>query len=430
MSLSLRHSITQYFSEIAFQGKSANEVVATARKNNHDDIGYIQECLFGTARHFFSLNFILNQLLEKKLAKKHSDLHSLLLTSLYQIEFLSTPDHAVVSESVETARELGKEWACQLVNGVLRNFQRDKKALWLAAENNAEAAAELPNWLIKRLQNAWKGKEKSIYTGLKQKPPLTLRVNQSHPNFSQAFKILEESNIGYAKHPTVSSAIILDTPVPVEAIPQFDQGLFSVQDASAQLAAWLLPLSKGDLVLDACAAPGGKTAHLLERYSVDLIAIDNQQSRAQKIHENLQRIGLNASVLVNDATQWKNNRPFDAILLDAPCSATGVIRRQPDIKLHRTDDDIYPLVKLQRALLDNCWNQLKAGGYLLYATCSLLPDENNKQIKRFCRDNTDAQVVQLDPEFQGLGTVGEFGLQLFPNNSQDGFFYSLLRKTV
>jgi 16S rRNA (cytosine967-C5)-methyltransferase len=428
----LRANIALWFKQIAYDGLSANAVNQTIAEilQQPRDRAFARECLFGSARHFERLDWLIHQLLQKPLKPKDSDLSALLITASYQLIYLNTPSHAVISESVEAVRALNKDWAAKMINGVLRNLLRQHNELMETSKLPLSVQHLMPQWLIKRLKNAWPKHWQEICKNSQEKPPLTLRVNQSHNQFNEFSLQLAQRAIEYQQHPTVNSAIKLTKPLQVTEIPLFETGLFSVQDLSAQLAAWILPVSSRDRVLDACAAPGGKTAHLLERHpTIKLTAIDSEAKRATRIEQNLQRIGLDCELIIEDATKFQATEPYDAILLDAPCSATGVIRRQPDIKLHRHDDDIYPTVKLQRALLDSLWQQLKTGGYLLYATCSLLPDENHKQIKRFLKDQPNARVEELPKHITDLGYDTQFGLQIFPQHWHDGFFYCLLKKS-
>ncbi|MCO7226571.1 16S rRNA (cytosine(967)-C(5))-methyltransferase RsmB [Pleionea sp. CnH1-48] len=429
MSAALRAQTARLFYAIAFDGRSANEVLLELRQQISDrhEQGFVQECLFGTARHFEKLDWMLNQLLSKSFKKKDNDLRCLLLTALYQLFYLDKPSHAVVSESVNATRQLDKDWASKLVNGVLRNAQRQGKELMSSDQQPLNVQHELPQWLFKRLRGAWPRQLGAIAEAAATKAPLVLRINQSHPEAAHYSDHLSTANIEFETHKTVESAIRLKQAVPVSQIPLFDEGLFSVQDLSAQLAAWILPLTSSNKVLDACAAPGGKTAHLLERHQLNLTAVDKDPRRAEKIHQNLQRLSLECEVIAADAGQLEESA-FDGILLDAPCSATGVIRRQPDIKLHRQNSDIAQVVNEQKQLLESLWAKVKQGGHLLYATCSILPQENAEQIKGFLDRHPDAKLEPLATDIMALGIDTRFGLQILPQNWHDGFFYALLKK--
>lgn len=428
----LRTSIAKQFAEIAYEGQSANRVLGLLNRLLSDprDIAFTRECLFGSARHYEKLDWILSQLMQKPLKAKETEIRALLITGLYQLLFLDTPPHAVISESVHATRQLKKNWASGLVNAVLRNAQRQGDKLLSSGKMPEHVKVSMPLWLEQRLKAAWPTQWSSICEFSNQKAPMTLRVNCAHSKYAQFERLLEQSGIAFERHPSVKSAIKLQQACNVGELPEFDTGLFSVQDLSAQLAARLLPVNSGDKVLDACAAPGGKTAHLLEVHSdIQLTALEIDANRADKIQQNLTRIGLDCSLAIADACNWQAEEPLDAILLDAPCSATGVIRRQPDIKLHRREDDIAPTVQLQSSLLNHLWQQLKPGGHLLYATCSILPDENQHQISAFVRSHPDAKLIGLPAEIARLGIDTGFGLQIFPSHWHDGFFYCLLQKT-
>ncbi|WP_144392460.1 16S rRNA (cytosine(967)-C(5))-methyltransferase RsmB [Pleionea sediminis] len=427
----LRVNIARWFAEIAYKGLSANAVNQTLHQELSDtrEIAFARECLFGSARHFEKLNWIAQQLLKRPLKAREKELKGLLITALYQLLYLDTPDHAVLSESVEATRILQREWASGLINGVLRSALREKQSLLNNDKQPDWVKHEVPEWLLKRLKNAWPKNWQQICSESNRKAPLILRANQQF-SLDESANLLEQANIDYRSIDNFPTAFVLKEARPIQEIPEFSTGRFSVQDSAAQLAADLLPIQPGDCVLDACAAPGGKTAHILEKHKdIHLTAIELDEKRAQKIHENLNRLGLNCKVEIVDAASFIEPEKYDAILLDAPCSATGVIRRQPDIKLHRTDEDIYPTVQLQQNILTNLWDNLKPDGYFLYATCSILPDENHKQIKRFLKQFHDAELVSLEIPTSIHHMKTPFGMQLLPAQDNDGFFYSLLRKT-
>lgn len=429
---SLRAIIARQFSEIAYQGASANRIIGQLDRHLSDprDLAFARECLFGSARHYEKLNWILSQLLQKPLKTKEIEIRSLLITGIYQLLFLDTPPHAVISESVHASRQLKKNWASGLVNAVLRNTQRQGEKFLTSSKMPEHVSAGMPLWLMKRLKKAWPNDWLSICEFSNQKAPMTLRVNESHPKFDQYEYLLKQANIEFERNPSITSAIKLQHPCNVYEIPEFDSGLFSVQDLSAQLAAWLLPVEPEAMVLDACAAPGGKTAHLLERYSnIQLTALELDSARAEKIQQNLSRIGVSCQVEIADASQWQSSHLLDAVLLDAPCSATGVIRRQPDIKLHRREEDIIPTVQLQSKLLNHLWQQIKPGGHLLYATCSVLPDENQHQISAFVNTHPEAKLLEFPVNISQLGIKTNFGLQILPSHWNDGFFYCLMQKS-
>jgi 16S rRNA (cytosine967-C5)-methyltransferase len=394
------------------------------------DRGLVQELCYGTLRWRGRLEFFLGRLVDKPLKPRDQDLQALLLIGLYQLAFLSVPPHVAVSETVGAAEQLKKGWAKGLVNGVLRRFQREAAALNTTADADEAARLAHPHWLLARLKSAWPGQWEAIAHANNARPPLTLRVNLARLSRDDYLARLQAAGIPARAAPHVLGAVTLETPLPVEQLPGFGEGLVSVQDAAAQLSAELLDPRPGERILDACAAPGGKTGHLLERAApLELEALDRDGARLDRIRENLSRLGLTARVVEADAgtpASWWDGRPYDRILLDAPCSATGVIRRHPDIKSLRKEADIHELVTEQARLLRALWPLLKPGGMLLYATCSILPEENAHQIRRFLADHADAVEHPIDARW---GRPVEAGRQILPGeDDMDGFFYACITK--
>ena len=391
-----------------------------------------KELCFGTARWWLRLSPLLELLLRHPMKPRDEDLRTLILVGLYQLAYLRTAPHAAVAETVEVTRLLGKPWAAGLVNGLLRRFQRERAALLARVDRDPAARHAHPRWLCDALRQAWPDQWEPLLQAANQRPPMTLRVNLARIGRQAYFEQLRAAAIPARPVPGIPSAVVLDRALEVGELPGFEQGLVSVQDAAAQLAAGLLGLQPGQRVLDVCAAPGGKSAHILESVSGDLrlTAVDIDRQRVARIHDTLQRLGLQAEVIAADATRpagsWARQR-YDRILLDAPCSATGVIRRHPDIKLLRRASDIPRLVALQSRLLEAVWPLLQPGGMLLYATCSLLPEENQGQIERFLEATPDARAQQ--PE-AGWGHARGAGRQTLPGEeTMDGFFYACLWKT-
>lgn len=395
---------------------------------SQQDRALLQELCFGTCRYFFELQAILRQLLPKPLKSKDSDVLALLYLGLYQLTHTRIPDHAAIGATVEAAAGLKKPWAKGLVNGVLRNAQRQLPSL---NSQNKEGEFNHPQWLIKLLQEAWPDQWQTVLASNDQRPPFTLRVNRLHNTRDDYLAVLQREEIKAVACPFSSDGITLAEPRPVQDLPGFQQALVSVQDEAAQLAADVLELAPGQRVLDACAAPGGKTCHILEREPTleEVIALDVDAERLTRIRENLQRLGLSATLRTADAAQldnWWDGRPFDRILLDAPCSATGVIRRHPDIKLLRRPDDIDKLAALQRKLLAELWRTLQPNGALIYATCSVLPQENENNVAAFMAEHADAEHIVIKAEW---GHKRSFGRQLLPQDGgHDGFYYAVLRK--
>ena len=392
----------------------------------------IQEISFGCCRHFGELDFLRRQLLDKPLRNKDSDIASLLLVGLYQLRFLRIPDHAAVNESVAAARDLGKPWAAALVNAVLRNYLKRQASL---EEELSRATAELrfshPAWLVDQIKADWPDTWEAVLAANNQRPPMTLRVNLAKGSREAALEALAGDQIDARPGLLAKSAIYLENPCSVEKLPGFSTGTLSVQDEASQLVPGLMDLQPGLRVLDACAAPGGKTCHILESEQslTALLALDISAARLKGIQENLQRLGLRAELKTGDAsrrTDWWDGAPFDRILLDAPCSATGVIRRHPDIKLLRRAADIKRLAELQLQILDSLWPCLAVGGQLLYTSCSILRAENDSVIEAFLQNCPDAKYAAITADW---GVECRFGRQLLPDHhGSDGFYFSRLLK--
>ncbi|WP_207060750.1 16S rRNA (cytosine(967)-C(5))-methyltransferase RsmB [Motiliproteus sp. SC1-56] len=389
----------------------------------------VQELCYGTCRFLPRLERLAKQLLKKPLKRKDQDVQALILLGLYQLDYMRVPAHAAIGETVQAALKLKKPWAKGLINGVLRSFQRDPQ---LAAALQADPVFHFahPAWLIERLAGAWGEQHAAILEANNRQAPLTLRVNQQRSDRPSYLARLEQAGIKARPTPFAPEGLTLDEAQDVEQLPGFSEGGISVQDEAAQLAAGLLDLGPGQRVLDACAAPGGKTGHILESEGMlkACLALDVSEERLPRIEQNLDRLGLRADLKAADASDraWWDGAPFDRILLDAPCSATGVIRRNPDIKYLRQADDIAPLAVLQGKLLDNLWPMLKPGGRLVYATCSVLPEENEKVVQAFLARHPQARECPVKAEW---GMTRPVGRQLFPQpQGHDGFYYAVLEK--
>jgi len=390
------------------------------------------ELSYGVCRWYRRLDALIAQLLHKPFKRKDRDLQGLLLVGAYQLLYSRVPPHAALSTIVEGTRGLGKGWASRLVNGVLRRLQRESTALAARVDADPAIRYALPNWLYEAIYDAWPAQHTSVLEGLQQRPVMTLRVDLSRVDRAAYAEQLAATGLAARHHPSVASALQLDDPVAVVRLPGFSDGHVSVQDAGAQLAGMLLDLRPGQRVLDACAAPGGKTLDLLQRVpDLRLTALDIDPDRLQRVAENLARAGCRAALKVGDAsdpsgTDWGERR-YDRILVDVPCSATGVLRRHPDIRLLRRATDLAALVRRQAAILDALWPLLAPGGRLLYVTCSLLPDENARQVDAFCERHPKARAVEL-PATPGI-RAGE-GVQLLPGlDESDGFYYAALLRT-
>ena len=413
------------------QGSSLTDALGRREKKvGESDRALLQELGYGTCRWYYRLEFLAAKLLSKPLKPREQVVKALILVGLYQLLFSRVPAHAAIGETAGAARLLGRPWATGLVNAVLRRFQREGEALLQEAIEVPGARYSQPAWFIEAVEQAWPQQAGALLGGLLERPPFTLRLNLQKTTL--AGYAAELARLGVTARPVsgIPSALILDRPLPVAELPGFRQGVVSVQDAGAQLAAFFLDPKPGMRVLDACAAPGGKTGHLLERGGeLELVALDVDGTRLERVAQNLQRLGRSARLVAGDAAapagEWAQHS-YDRILADVPCTATGVMRRHPDIRLLRRPGDVQALVERQRAIVDALWRLLRPGGKLLYATCSVLPQENEEQVGAFLARHEDARVVEL-PSRRGIAT--EHGLQLLPvDRETDGFYYSLLEK--
>jgi 16S rRNA (cytosine967-C5)-methyltransferase len=387
------------------------------------------ELVNGVLRWRFRLEAVLAQLLNKPLRNKDRDIQLVLLIALYELVELSTPDYAVVNEAVAQTRHLRKQWASAMVNGVLRGFIRDRQNLLARADEHEVARFSHPQWFIDLLRQDWPQQADEILEANNRRPPMWLRVNRARVSVDDYLELLREQQLHVTRHPVVETALKLDKPVDVSVLPGFSDGLVSVQDAAAQLAAKLLAAEDGEQVLDLCAAPGGKTCHVLENSTgIQMTAVEIEPLRMQSLQQNLDRLGLQARLVVGDATEpqnWWHGELFDRILLDAPCSASGVIRRHPDIKSLRQPGDLAALTDIQQRILQQGWDMLKPGGVLLYVTCSVLKQENEQQIERLL-SAVAAEEIVLD---ESWGIACCHGRQLFPgDHGGDGFYYAKLKK--
>lgn len=400
-----------------------NEILPQAAKDK--DRAFIQALCFGVLRHYWRLDFLLRQLASKPI--RDEQVRLLALLGLFQLEFTRVKPYAAVAETVSAAGR--KNWARPLLNGILRSYQRERDRLQSLAETDLEARYAHPAWLIERLRADWPNQFEAILLEGNRQAPLVLRVNARQADRDTYLAQLQEAGIDAKAAPFVPLGIALTDAVAVERLPGFVEGRASVQDAAAQLAAQLLAVETGQRVLDVCAAPGGKTAAILEACPCDLVAVDIAPERTTRIHENLSRAGLEASVITGDATRpngWWDGKPFHRILLDAPCSASGVIRRHPDIKWLRRPEDIVTLAATQSQILESVWPLLAPGGLLLYATCSVLREENEARITEFLAAHPEAAERTIADEW---GRAMLHGRQILPGeDGMDGFFYCLLAR--
>ncbi len=413
-----------------------NAIASNEERVPKEDRPLLRMLCYGTLRHHWRLQYWISKLMPRPLRKKDRVINSLLAIGLYQLSGMRVPDHAAVSQTVEATRHLRRPKLAGLVNACLRRFQRDKLAE--AGCDTEEARWNHPQWFIDATKRDWPDDWQGILEANDRRAPMWLRVNASMHSAGEYQAKLALLGMVAETLPGVPDALRLDEPCPVEALPGFADGAASVQDAAAQIAArWLLADRRG-AILDACAAPGGKTGHLLEIGGQDiaLTAVESDPLRAPVIRQNLERLGRDATLCVADASNpgdWWDGVPFDGILLDAPCSASGVIRRHPDIKLLRRASDIKALSRLQGELLEALWPLLVPGGRLLYATCSTLAAENDGVVSRFLAGSEDAveDAVLPNNNIRDLMRRKACGYQVLPGTAGlDGFYYACLEKKV
>lgn len=391
--------------------------------------GAAADLSYGTLRFYGEVNAYLAALLEKPLPDDR--IYTLLLVAIYQLQHDKADAFTVVNQAVEAVSQLKKpapkNWAKGLVNAILRNFLRKKDALMHHVLKNEEAVYSYPQWWINKLRSQYPAHWQAMLNTGNQHPPMTLRVNPTKISPADYLQLLTQQSIEAQRFNT--QAVMLTKPLPVEKIPCFSEGAVSVQDYGAQLAANLLNLQPNMRVLDACCAPGGKTGHILELAKVDLTAMDSDEARLQRVQSNLTRLQLQAKLVVGNATSWSDHQPFDRILADVPCTASGIVRRHVDIKWLRREADIASFVTQQAKILANLWQLLAKGGKLLYVTCSVFHEENQMQLDDFLAKNRDATQLPLNLPPHALNHVVHLNGQLIPTPAHDGFFYALLQKT-
>jgi 16S rRNA (cytosine967-C5)-methyltransferase len=417
--------------QIVDRGRSLDDVFADSWYQSltasSRDLALSRELVFGLCRWYYALSALLARRLQKPLRERDRDIEIILLLGLYQLLVIKTGAHAAVNETVKLTLSRKKTWARGLVNAVLRAVAREETSL----DANAQAQA-YPDWILARIHRDWGEQADQLLIEGNQRPPMTLRVDTRRASRDSSIDALRADGVDARKHEIVATAIELASPCDVTRLTGFAQGILSVQDAAAQIAASLLVCAAGERVLDACAAPGGKTAHLLQTYDdIELDALDSSEARLERVRQNLQRIDKSARILVGDAADpdsWFNGNHYDCILADVPCSASGVIRRHPDIKLLRRESDIMPIIAQQRKILDAVWRLLKPGGRMLYSTCSIFKDENEVQIAKFLDRHPDGSEVTLHDV--PWGARCPHGRQVLTGcDNMDGFYYALLTKS-
>ncbi|EKD70622.1 MAG: hypothetical protein ACD_46C00478G0007 [uncultured bacterium] len=426
--MNLRLIAAQIIDEVT-NGRSLSDVLPTYFQSIKDprDRAFVQALCYGVCRYYPRLDVILSYLLQKPMREKDSDVHALLLVGLYQLMEMRVPAHAAVSETVSAVEKFKKPWARGLINAVLREYLRNKDKIDAEMMTDDEAIYAHPSWWIHAIKKAWPDQWEQILSANNAHPPFSLRVNlQRADRDTYLHRIENEAQI----IPETKTGILLASPISVDMLPGFADGDISVQDGAAQLAAELLQLEPEQLVLDACAAPGGKLMHMLEiQPQLEVVAIEKDPKRIESIRENLIRLKSQADCICRDANEvesWWDGRLFDRILLDAPCSASGVIRRHPDIKLLRQPTDLKNLAKEQAKLLDSLWPLLTSGGLFVYVTCSIFPEENILQMQHFIDRHPDALEEKIRADW---GIACDIGRQILPGmHEMDGFYYACFRK--
>jgi 16S rRNA (cytosine967-C5)-methyltransferase len=435
-SAAVRALAAQIVAQVATHGHSLDTLLANEIRGTPQERGLLRALCYDSVRWYLRLDALLSRLLSRPKQPLTPDLHALAIVGLCQLLHTSIPAHAAVDETVNAARVLKQPRAAPLLNAVLRRCQRDGEKLLASLDRDLAVRAAHPRWLVDMLVADWQDTAESILLANNQHPPFWLRVNRLRGTGTEYRKRLEADGHKVAAAMFDDYALMLERAVDVGELPGFAEGLVSVQDAAAQLASHLLAPRPGDRLLDACAAPGGKTCHLLELQPDlrELVAVDLSKDRLARVGENLQRLSLQAQVLVGDAAEpegWWDGQPFERILLDVPCSATGVIRRHPDIKLLRRPEDITALAERQRRILDRAWTMLAPGGRLLYASCSALKAENAVVVAAFLRAHPQARPVTQ----AALAVMGINAPVSQPDHAiaagtggMDGFYYACLEK--
>jgi len=400
------------------------ESQSTFPKATPQQRGGAADLSYGVLRFYGEVNAYLQQLLEKPLTDSH--INALLLVALYQLLHDQAEDFTVVNQAVKAASYAKPRWAKGLVNGVLRNFLRQQTQLQANIKANPVARYSYQQWWVDKLKTQYPKSWEAILEAGNERPPMTLRVNARQSNAKEYIQLLSRQDIE-ATH-IGKTAVTLAKPSAVEQVPGFLDGVVSVQDYGAQLAAELLDVQAGQQVLDACSAPGGKIGHILELADVQLTALDNDSKRLQRVSNNLARLQLTADCQLGDAADWDQGQTFDRILADVPCTASGIVRRHVDIKWLRRASDIVSFTQQQALILANLWHLLSKGGKLLYVTCSVFAEENQQQIDSFLKNNNDATQLPLELTNDSINNLNIQHGQLIPSTMHDGFFYALLQK--
>jgi 16S rRNA (cytosine967-C5)-methyltransferase len=421
----------QALADVALRGVSLRVAMEQRAPKLRDprDRALLMALLSDGARWWLRFDAALDRLLDKSLRHKEPEVHALLVLGLVQLEILQLQDYAAVAATVEATRALNRPRLAGLTNAVLRRWQRERNVLLAELDAQPQTRYAMPPWLAQAIGSDWPAHADAVLADSNREPPLMLRANRRRATRDALIEQLRAGGYTVDAHPWLADGIVLPHSSDVTRMPGFSEGLFAVQDGSAQIAADLLDARDGQRVLDACAAPGGKACHLLERADIALTAVEFDATRAARIRQNLERLGLHADLQIGDAGDlpaWWDGTPFDRILIDAPCSATGVLRRRPDVRLHRRASDIDALVAQQQRLLTALWPLLAPGGRLVYVTCSLLRAENEAVVARFLEGRDDAHVM---PVQLPAGQVTAIGWQILPGDGDlDGMYYAVLER--
>lgn len=431
-TFNVRALAAEALAEVAIKGASLREVLTRSAPRLADprDRAMLSALLHEGARWWLRYDAALKTLLDKPLKRRQPAVHALLVIGLVQIEVLKLPAYAAVGATVESARALGRPRLANLVNAILRRWLRERDEHARPLDDDPVTRHSLPGWLVRAIHNDWPEHADTVLAANNIEPPLTVRVNRRRSSREALAASFAHAGYGSEAHPWLPDALMLERSTDITRLPGFNDGLFAVQDGAAQAAADLLDVADGQRVLDACAAPGGKACHLLERADIDLTALEASRRRAHRIHDNLQRLGLSARIHTGDAGDpkpWWDGKPYDRILIDAPCSATGVIRRRADVRLHRRAADIRTMAATQKRLLKALWPLLAPGGRLLYVTCSLLRAENEVVINDLLHHHKDAKVARLKlPTGHAAGP----GWQILPGEDElDGMYFAAIEKS-
>lgn len=421
----------QALADVALRGVSLRAALDLRAPKLRDprDRALLTALLSDGARWWLRFDSALDRLLDKPLRRKEPEVHALLVLGLVQLDILELQDYAAVAATVEAVRALNRPRLAGLVNAVLRRWQRERNTLLAELDAQASTRYAMPAWLVETITADWPAQADAVLADSNREPPLMLRVNRRRTTRDALLEQLRAGGYSADAHPWLADGIVLPHSSDVTRMPGFAQGEFAVQDGAAQVAADLLDVRDGQRVLDACAAPGGKACHLLERADLALTALEFDATRAARIRQNLERLGLQAQMCVGDAANpaaWWDGQTFERILIDAPCSATGVLRRRPDVRLHRRASDIEAMAAQQQRILAALWPLLTPGGRLVYVTCSLLRAENDTVIERFLRDHRAARAI---PVQLPAGQAARVGWQILPGDGDlDGMYYAVLER--